>query len=308
VDAPPRLGQEGAHTLLVIDDSHTVRHLLETALARRYRLLMAQTGQEGLSLAQEYAPDLILLDVMMPGMDGFTVCSRLKADSRTREIPVLFLTALCGQGDEMRALEAGAIDFIPKPISPAVLCARVKNHLELKHYQDKLRNLSLMDGLTGIANRRRFDQYLDMEWQRCTRNAHPLSVVMGDVDFFKAYNDGYGHGQGDECLRKVAQVFEQALRRPGDLAARYGGEEFVCILPETDGEGARIVADQIMAGMARLGLPHAYSSVSPRVTVSVGMATALKPAPGQSGKHLVEEADRLLYRAKGQGRNRIEAG
>ena len=305
-EAAPTRGPEAADTLLVIDDSHTVRHLLGNILEKRYRVIMAQTGEEGLALALEHVPDLILLDVMMPGLDGFAVCARLKSESRTREIPVLFLTALSGEEDEMRALEAGGIDFIPKPISPAVLCARVRNQLELKHSQDKLRNLSLTDGLTGIANRRRFDQYLELEWQRCTRNAHPLSVVMGDVDFFKAYNDAYGHGQGDECLRQVAEVFTQALRRPADLAARYGGEEFVCILPETDGEGARIVADQIMAGMALLELPHSHSAVARRVTVSVGVATAFPPAQERTSLGVVEEADQMLYLAKANGRNRIE--
>ena len=299
-------GPEEADTLLVIDDSHTVRRLLGDILETRYRVIMAQSGEEGLALALEFLPDLILLDVMMPGLDGFAVCARLKAESRTREIPVLFLTALSGEGDEMRALEAGGIDFIPKPISPAVLGARVRNHLELKHSQDKLRNLSLTDGLTGIANRRRFDQYLEMEWQRCARNAHPLSLVLGDVDFFKAYNDAYGHGQGDECLRQVAQVFAQALRRPADLAARYGGEEFVCILPETDAEGARIVADQIMAGMILLDLPHIHAAIAPRVTVSVGVATAFPCTPDRSCRSVVEEADRLMYQAKDKGRNRIE--
>jgi diguanylate cyclase (GGDEF)-like protein len=307
-EAAPGAGLEGADTVLIIDDSHTVRSLLETILGRHYRTLLAQTGEEGLALALERSPDLILLDVMMPGLDGFAVCSRLKADSRTREIPVLFLTALSGEGDEMKALEAGGIDFIPKPISPAVLCARVRNHLELKHTQDRLRNLSLLDGLTGIANRRNFDQYLDLEWQRCTRNGHPLSVVLGDVDFFKDYNDHFGHGQGDECLRKVAAVFDQALRRPGDLAARYGGEEFVCILPETDHEGARIVADQIMAGMACLQLPHPCSGIADLVTVSVGVATVLRPLPGEAWMHLVEAADRFMYQAKAKGRNRIETG
>ena len=294
-----------AETLLVIDDSGTVRRLLGNILDRQYRVLTAGSGEEGLAMALEHTPDLILLDVMMPGIDGFTVCTRLKADSRTREIPVLFLTVLSGEGDEMRALEAGGIDFIPKPISHAVLCARVRNHLALKRTQDKLRNLSLLDGLTGIANRRRFDQYLELEWQRCTRNAHPLSLVMGDVDFFKAYNDGYGHGQGDDCLRKVAHLFSLALRRPGDLAARYGGEEFVCILPETEAEGTRIVAEQIMAGMALLSLPHAFSAAAERVTVSLGVATALRPQPGHDAKHLLEEVDSRLYEAKRGGRNRI---
>ncbi len=219
---------------------------------------------------------------------------------------MLFLSALGGEADEMRALEAGGIDFLPKPVSPPVLAARVRNQLELKHQQDQLRNLSLLDGLTGIANRRRFDQYLEMEWQRCSRNAQPLSLVMGDVDYFKAFNDGYGHGRGDECLRAVARVFGLALRRPADLAARYGGEEFVCVLPETDPDGARIVADQIMAQMADLAMPHAFSSIARHVTVSVGVATVTRPSLARPWKSLVEEADRWMYQAKGKGRNRIE--
>jgi diguanylate cyclase (GGDEF)-like protein len=296
---------EGADTLLVVDDSRTLCHLLGGQLCPRYRVLTAETGEEGLALALQWCPDLILLDVMMPDLDGFHVCRRLKEDSRTREIPVLFLTALGGEAEEMRALEAGGIDFILKPVSPPVLAARVRNQLELKHQQDRLRNLSLLDGLTGIANRRRFDQYLEMEWQRCSRNGQPLSLVMGDVDHFKAYNDGYGHGRGDECLRSVAKVFDRALRRPADLAARYGGEEFICLLPETDQDGARIVAEQIMAQMAELALPHAYSPISRQVSVSVGLATARRPSQGRPCHTLVEEADRWMYEAKARGRNRV---
>jgi len=304
---PPRdEAPEGADTLLVVDDSRTLCRLLGNLLCPRYRVLTAENGEDGFTLALECRPDLILLDVMMPDMDGFAVCRRLKGDSRTREIPVLFLTALGGEADEMRALEAGGIDFILKPISPPVLAARVRNQLELKHHQDRLRNLSLLDGLTGIANRRRFDQYLELEWQRCSRNSQPLSLVMGDVDYFKAFNDGYGHARGDDCLRAVARVFGMALRRPADLAARYGGEEFVCVLPETDQEGARIVADQIMAQMEDLAMPHAFSAIARHVTVSVGVATVVRPSLRRSWKALVEEADAWMYEAKGRGRNRIE--
>jgi diguanylate cyclase (GGDEF)-like protein len=296
---------EGADTVLVVDDSRTLCRLLGNLLCPRYRVLTAENGEDGFALAVQCNPDLILLDIMMPDLDGLAVCRRLKGDFRTREIPVLFLTALGGEAEEMRALEAGGIDFILKPISPPVLAARVRNQLELKHQQDRLRNLSLLDGLTGIANRRRFDQYLEMEWQRCSRNGQPLSLVMGDVDFFKAYNDGYGHSRGDDCLRAVAKVFGMALRRPADLAARFGGEEFMCVLPETDQEGARIVADQIMTQMEDLAMPHAYSAIAGRVTVSVGIATATRPSLGRSWKTLVEEADMWMYEAKGRGRNRI---
>lgn len=297
---------EGADTVLVVDDSAAGCHLLGDLLCPCYRVLTAANGADGFALALDHRPDLILLDVKMPDMDGYTVCRRLKGDSRTREIPVLFLTALGGEGDEMLALEAGGIDFLQKPVHPAVLAARVRNQLELKHLQDRLRNLSLLDALTGIGNRRRFDQYLELEWQRCSRSGQPLSLVMGDVDHFKAYNDGYGHRRGDDCLRAVARVFDLALRRPADFAARYGGEEFVCVLPETDADGARIVADQIMAQLEALAVPHRFSPVASRVTVSVGVATSLRPVPGRSWHALVEEADRWLYLAKARGRNRIE--
>jgi diguanylate cyclase (GGDEF)-like protein len=301
----PSQAPEGADTVLVVDDSRTLCRLLGNLLCPRYRVLTAENGEDGFTLAAQCSPDLILLDIMMPDLDGLAVCRRLKSDSRTREIPVLFLTALGGEAEEMRALEAGGIDFILKPISPPVLAARVRNQLELKHQQDRLRNLSLLDGLTGIANRRRFDQYLEMEWQRCSRNAQPLSLVLGDVDHFKAYNDSCGHSRGDDCLRAVAKVFGMALRRPADLAARYGGEEFVCVLPETDQDGARIVADQIMAQLADLAMPHPCSDISRQVTVSVGIATAARPSLGRSWKTLVEEADRWMYEAKGRGRNQI---
>ncbi|MDR3671105.1 MAG: diguanylate cyclase [Holophaga sp.] len=306
LSGPPQAqAPEGADTVLVVDDSKTLCRLLGNLLCPRYRVLTAENGEDGFTLAVQCSPDLILLDIMMPDLDGLAVCRRLKGDSRTREIPVLFLTALGGEAEEMRALEAGGIDFILKPISPPVLAARVRNQLQLKHQQDRLRNLSLLDGLTGIANRRRFDQYLEMEWQRCSRNGQPLSLVMGDVDFFKAYNDGYGHSRGDDCLRAVAKVFGMALRRPADLAARFGGEEFICVLPETDQEGARNVADQIMAQMEDLAMPHAYSAIARRVTVSVGIATAPRPSLGRSWKTLVEEVDMWMYDAKGKGRNRI---
>ena len=299
------LFRDGRDTILIVDDSFLVLRLLEFVLSKENcRVLTATNGQDGLALAQECQPDLILLDALMPGMDGFQVCGRLKADPRTSEIPVIFVTALRGEADEVFALEAGAIDFISKPITPAIVVARVRNHLELKRSKDRLRALSLMDGLTGIANRRQFDLCLETEWKRTLRTGRPLSLIMGDVDFFKNYNDHLGHAEGDECLRQVAQVFHGVLRRPGDMAARYGGEEFVCILPDTDAEGAYLVAREILAGMAALDLYHPESRVSSRVTVSLGLAT-VGPAPADNATELVAEADRNMYQAKHQGRNGI---
>jgi diguanylate cyclase (GGDEF)-like protein len=255
-DAAPA-SPEPTDTVLVVDDSAIVRRLLQAILGRaNYRVICIGSSLEAVPVAIECQPDMILLDAVMPELDGFQVCSQLKADARTREIPILFVTALRGETDELLALEAGAIDFIPKPISAATVLARVRNHLALKHSKDRLRILSYLDGLTGMANRRQFDQSLEVEWHRCARNCIPISLVMGDVDFFKTYNDHFGHGKGDECLRRVAEVFKGSLRRAGDIAARLGGEEFVCILPGTDRDGAAQVAEQIQQRIRALNLFH----------------------------------------------------
>ncbi|BDU71408.1 diguanylate cyclase domain-containing protein [Mesoterricola silvestris] len=294
-DPGPAPGQ--APTVLVVDDSPVIRRLLAAILGREFRVTAAGDGETALALARAAQPDLILLDAVMPGLDGFGVCARLKADGRTGEIPVLFLTALQGERDEIRALEAGAIDFIHKPINGATVLARVRNHVELKRSKDRLQELAVQDSLTSLSNRRQFDGVLAREWQRCRREGCALALIMGDVDCFKNYNDTYGHVAGDACLRAVAGTFAAALRRPADLAARYGGEEFVCLLPDTDEEGARAVADQITAALADLALPHARSDVSTRVTVSLGVA-ALWPSRGGLPGSLVEAADRRMYAAK----------
>jgi diguanylate cyclase (GGDEF)-like protein len=254
-------------------------------------------------MAQEGLPDLILLDALMPGMDGFTVCERLKADPRTQEIPVLFLTALQGEVDEIRALSAGAIDFIQKPINAATVLARVRNHIELKRSKDRLQELAVQDGLTFLSNRRHFDQVLAREWQRSRREGSPLALILGDVDCFKNFNDAYGHVAGDACLKAVAGAFQGALRRPADLAARFGGEEFVCLLPDTDEAGARAVAEGITQAMAERALPHDHSHVAPHVTVSLGVA-AVFPAMDEGAASLVAEADRRMYEAKRKAKAR----
>lgn len=293
-------------TILVVDDSPTNIQILHEILHPDYRVLFATSGADALEVAAESLPDLILLDVMMPEMDGFEVCRRLKEDPRTRRLPVLFVTAMSDQEDEARGLELGAIDYLRKPLNRAVVRARVNNHLELKKYQDFLRNLALLDGLTGIANRRNFDQTLEREWKRAIRTAQPISLLMLDVDFFKLYNDNYGHAQGDECLRRLAASLGQVTTRPADLVARYGGEEFVCLLPETGGKGALTVAERLRQEIAGLKIPHAYSAVAQHVTVSIGAAT-ITPNPTDQQEKLAAAADQALYRAKKGGRNRVEA-
>ncbi|PWC46670.1 diguanylate cyclase [Azospirillum sp. TSA6c] len=291
--------------ILVVDDIPSNVHVLSRILKDDYDIYFATDGEKALDLVQARMPDLVLLDIMMPGMDGFEVCRRIKADPAIHDIPVIFISAKSEVEDETRGLEVGAIDFITKPISPPIVKARVRNHLLLKRQTDLLRSLSFLDGLTGIANRRRFDDAMAREWRRCARSNLPLSLIILDVDHFKAYNDHYGHQAGDECLRMVAELLSDRAKRPSDLVARYGGEEFVCLLPETDGPGAVRVAEGFRTGVAECRIPHAQSPVIPYVTISLGVATVIPSADG-SPEQLAEMADQLLYRAKRTGRNRVQ--
>jgi len=278
--------------------------VLDGLRGETYEILFATDVADAVEVALGELPDLILLDLLMPGMNGFEACARLKADPRTAPIPVIFVTALDQEAEEAKGLELGAIDFISKPFSAPVVRARVRNHLELKRQRDTLAGLSYLDGLTGLANRRRFDQVLDTEWRRGIRSRAPLSLIMMDIDFFKNFNDAAGHLAGDDCLRAVAQALGAVIQRPGDLIARYGGEEFACILSETGVSGARKVAERFQASLAERDLPHPNSSVSPHVTLSIGVAT-LVPTLDSHAPALIEAADRALYAAKGAGRNRI---
>ncbi len=290
--------------VLIVDDSPTILAVLSSLLGRDVKVLEAPGGEEGLRMAREQQPDLILLDVVMPGMDGYEVCRHLKADSRTRDIPVIFLSAMTQESDEAAGLAAGAIDYVTKPVSPAIVRARVRNHLELKRYRDALKDLSMRDGLTGIANRRRFDEYFEQEWSRAQRQEWPLSVMIADVDHFKLFNDGYGHLQGDVCLKRVADILQDSLKRATDLVARYGGEEFAILLPNVDERGAWGIARRLIDGITRAGIPHAHSPVAPYVTLSLGIATA-RPVYDDVREVLLEAADRQLYLAKAAGRNRF---
>jgi diguanylate cyclase (GGDEF)-like protein len=290
--------------ILIADDSQTVIDMLCAVLGEDYEVMVAPGGVAAIEMAVDRQPDLILLDVVMPGIDGFEVCRRLRAEERTQRIPIVFITGLNALEDERRGLELGAIDFIAKPIQAAIVRLRVRNHLELKRYRDFLEDLSLVDGLTGIGNRRRFDEFLVREWRRSRRARTPLALVLLDVDYFKAFNDHYGHAAGDDCLREVAATLAMLVRRPGDLCARYGGEEFAAILPHTDLAGARTLADRIREAVLALEIPHEGSAVSPHVTVSIGIA-ASDPAATEEPEDLLREADRRLYEAKAAGRNRV---
>jgi diguanylate cyclase (GGDEF)-like protein len=290
--------------ILIVDDQPINIQVMYEAIQQLGEIFLATRGDQALAFCLKTPPDLILLDVEMPEMDGYEVCRRLKEAPELAEIPVIFVTARVGVEDEVRALEAGGVDFITKPVNLAVARARVKTHLALKAQSDFLRNLASVDALTGIANRRHFDRVMPLEWRYCQRHNFPLSVLMIDVDYFKLYNDRLGHQSGDVCLQAIAATITKNLRRPHDLAARYGGEEFICLMPETDRDGAKARAEEIRSAVELLGLPHPASKTAPVVTVSVGAASA-NPGEADTWMDLTFRADQALYAAKAAGRNRV---
>lgn len=298
--------EERLPSVLIVDDTQANLQLLGQMMRQNVacKLLVADSGPRALAAAQQELPDLILLDVLMPGMDGFEVCDRLKANDLTRPIPVIFLTALDKTEDMIKGLEKGAIDYIPKPFHARELILKVKTHLELKQYRDLFKELAFRDGLTGLPNRRKWDETLSLEWRRAIRNEQNLSLIMADIDFFKKYNDHHGHLKGDDCLKSVAEILKHSILRPADLVARYGGEEFSCILPDTDLDGAHAVAERIQEKLSRAKIPHQASPLSSWITMSMGACTT-RPNPAMDMHEWVGKTDQLLYQAKEQGRNQI---
>jgi diguanylate cyclase (GGDEF)-like protein len=289
--------------ILIVDDAIENIQMLNHVLGEEHDLLFALNGEKALELAHAQGPDLILLDAVMPGMDGYEVCAALRASPGAQDIPIIFVTALATPEDETRALEAGAVDFITKPYNMAVVKARVRTHLTLKRQSDAMRELTLTDALTGVANRRSFNDALANEWRRCSRAAAPMSIIMIDIDHFKNYNDAYGHQAGDTCLKAVASAMKHCASRPPDMLARYGGEEFVILLPNVAAPGAETVAQRILQEVRMLAIPHRMSTAGDIVTVSIGAAT-LAPCQGGNPESLIRSADSLLYQAKKDGRNR----
>jgi diguanylate cyclase (GGDEF)-like protein len=290
--------------VLIVDDAVENIAALGAALRGDYDVRFATGGAEALRLIEAGPIDLVLLDVMMPGLDGYEVCQRLKASEATQELPVIFLTARDDIEGETRGFEVGAVDYITKPFNVAVVRARVRTHVELKRKSDLLAATALVDGLTGIANRRRFDQELEREWRRSMRSGQPVALIMIDLDHFKAYNDAYGHLAGDECLAAVASALAGALGRAGECVARFGGEEFAAILPGCDADGALAAASQLRAAVAALGIEHRASSTAAHVTLSLGVAAGIATR-GEAAAALLDAADRALYQAKQEGRDRV---
>lgn len=290
-------------TILVVDDERLNRAALAELLGQEYRVLLAKDGLGALAHAQREAPQLllILLDVSMPGMSGYEVLSALRADERTAGIAVIFITGQSEDAAEEYGLSLGAADYVSKPIRPAIVRARVRNQIHLAQQKRTLERLAQIDGLTGLANRRHFDDMLDRAHRRSRRTGSPLGLALVDIDHFKQYNDRYGHIQGDEALKAVARTLQAHARRPDDLAARFGGEEFALLVP---GDGALLqrMEDFRLAVVAQ-AIAHADSSTGPTLTVSCGLVVASQ-LELLSATDLLQKADALLYTAKSQGRNR----
>lgn len=307
---------------LVIEDTLTSATLICHQLSKMgLDPIHVRDGEKGIEAFQRERPDLVLLDIIMPGIDGFEVARRLRQLEQDGEwTPIIFLTARTSDEDLRHGIEVGGDDYLIKPISELVLTAKIRamqriaqmrySLLVLTRKLDdanrELTRLSAVDGLTGIANRRRFDETLMREWRRAARTHAPMSVVAVDVDAFKLFNDGYGHVVGDECLKAVARTLQAQLRRPTDLVARYGGEEFFAVLPETSTEGALQVADAMRGAVESMGITHRFSPAAGVVTVSVGVASVLaEPGQDMGFVPLLKAADEALYQAKRGGRNQV---
>ncbi|EOB2572033.1 diguanylate cyclase [Vibrio fluvialis] len=294
---------EPRFTVLVVDDQATNIQLIYQLLKNEYDVLMATTGQQAIAVCREHKPDLILMDVLMPDINGWETCKILKRDPDIATIPVIFVTALTDQDDENACWDAGAVDFLQKPINANTLKHRVRAHLTLKHQSDLLRSLAYVDGLTGISSRRHFDQYMEAQMGHAFRKQESLGVLLIDIDFFKQYNDRYGHIAGDDCLRQVAQSLKQSCLRSADMVARYGGEEFVLVLPDTNERGLERIAQRIKQQLEQEAIAHIGSPTS-LLTVSAGGAVYLPGELPDGAEAMLILADTMLYKAKAEGRNR----
>ncbi|MBE9005245.1 PleD family two-component system response regulator [Fortiea sp. LEGE XX443] len=304
--------QKNQSLVLIVDDEPFIRTQLRLALEREgYQIVEARDGREALIMFQQLHPQIVLMDAIMPDMDGFECCMQLQSLDHGKYTPVLMITGLEDQESVDHAFDVGAVDYVTKPIHWPVLRQRVKRLIQqcqlqqqLEAANQELQKLVTIDGLTQVASRRRFEEYFAQEWQRMAREQLSLSLILCDVDYFKSYNDTYGHRAGDRCLQKVAQAIKDSVKRPADLVARYGGEEFAVILPKTEVQGAMVLAAKICSVVRRLAIPHSNSQVSGYVTISAGVAADI-PQPGSDFQDMISAADRALYQAKIEGRDRF---
>lgn len=329
----PLNGRTSGCNILIVDDQPAnlmvMRALLEGLPAE---LHTASSGQEALAMSLEHEFALVLLDVQMPEMDGFETATLLRGMKQTRHLPIIFVTAISKEDENVfRGYDSGAVDYLFKPVNPVILRSKVDIFLtihnqrlllekktreldqkvaellslkaQLEQTNRQLSDLSSTDALTGLANRRHFEEALASEWRRALRSKHFLALIMADIDVFKPFNDTYGHLAGDECLKTIAMTLRHQLMRPSDLVARFGGEEFIILLPGTDLEGAGHIAEAIRKDVENLGIPHLKSNTGGMVTMSFGV-TAVIPYGDLTEKDMINVADKAMYQAKMEGRNR----
>ena len=290
-------------TILVVDDMTTTLLLLHDLLKDTYEVKIAKSGTKALEILESPNDiDLILLDIEMPDMNGYDVCKRIKNNETIKNIPIIFITGRTSQEDEEYGLNLGAIDYITKPFNKAIVKLRIKNYLNLKIKNDMLEKLSMYDGLTNIRNRRYFDETFEKTFNEIKRDKKSLAVLMIDIDFFKSYNDNYGHGQGDETLRKVAKALEKTIKRASDFVARYGGEEFVILLKDINKDGVEAVANNLLNAIRELKITHEFSKIENYVTISIG-ASFYNSNSDVTKLELLLKADETLYNVKNSGRN-----
>ena len=290
-------------TILVVDDMTTTLLLIHDLLKDTYEVKIAKSGAKALEILESPNDiDLILLDIEMPDINGYDVCRKIKNNETIKNIPIIFITGRTSQEDEEYGLNLGAIDYITKPFNKTITKLRLKNYLEMKIKNDMLEKLSMYDGLTNIRNRRYFDETFEKTFNEIKRDKKSLAVLMIDIDFFKPYNDNYGHGQGDEALRKVAKALERTIKRPSDFVARYGGEEFVILLKDINKEGVEAVANNLLNAVRELKITHEFSKIENYVTVSIGVSF-YNSISDITKIELLMKADETLYNVKNSGRN-----
>ena len=297
------MSTEKENTLLIIDDEKTNLRILTHILGQDYNIYTATNGESGIKIARDNMPDLILLDILMPGMDGYQILSEIKKNEETRRIPVIFITGLNSDEDEEKGLALDAVDYITKPFNDKIVKLRVRNQVQVVNQLRTIEYMSMHDQLTKIPNRRSFDERLNMEWNRAKRELTSISILLADVDRFKSINDTYGHQQGDIVLQTLAKIFPRSLRRPADFVARWGGEEFVILLPNTPLAGATEVAEHIRSDIEKTEISCA-GGLTLNITISIGVNSQV-PERDSPLAQFISGADKALYAAKQEGRNKV---
>jgi len=292
------------YTILITDDEKFNLEILGNILSPTYNILIARNGARAIELAKLNAPDLILLDVIMPDMTGFDVITKLKEFENTVNTPVIFITGLTNPADEEKGFFLGAVDYITKPFNKAIVKARVNTHIKIIDQMRTIERIGLIDPLTKISNRRGFENRFNADWGRAVREQTPISFMIMDIDKFKNYNDTYGHHQGDNALRAFAETASSVISRATDFVARWGGEEFVIILPNTDVTGAAEVAESVRKSIGDTIIPTEDGEET-KITVSIGISSIV-PTTETSSSDFLTKADQALYKAKESGRNRVE--